>query len=290
MEQKRLPTFSERFTELRGDRTQGEFAKFLGISRPTVGFYENGSRIPDALVLRQIAEKCGVSADWLLGLTDCKAIDADIKIICEQTGLSENSVKLLKEFDNLLDHDFVSLLINNLIEEWYSYQPPARFAARYWVQSEIGNRGKDKELLFYEKLVSFMTHSPSKSGEAVNPFTQISAKDAGDFYHDRAVREIVRIVSKTICEYKDMRRSEIEKMLNTEFSQETKDLDILQEQYVHEICDAMKDVFGDELENRRSENSSKKKKNRPRYSQYRRRTQRRKRIGQCTITTANRIH
>ena len=81
LEQGRLPKFAERFAELRGERTQGEFAEFLGISRPTVGFYENGTRIPDALVLRQIAEKCQVSADWLLGLTDdsfaqVRAVDA----------------------------------------------------------------------------------------------------------------------------------------------------------------------------------------------------------------------
>lgn len=70
MEQKRFPTFSKRFSELRKDMTQGEFAEFLGISRPTVGFYENGTRIPDALVLRQISEKCQVSTDWLLGLSN----------------------------------------------------------------------------------------------------------------------------------------------------------------------------------------------------------------------------
>jgi len=61
---------SERLKDLRGMQTQAEFSKFIGISRPTVGFYENGSRLPDALKLKQIAEKCCVSADWLLGLTD----------------------------------------------------------------------------------------------------------------------------------------------------------------------------------------------------------------------------
>lgn len=58
MEQKRMPIFAERFAQLRGEMTQAEFAEFLGISRPTVGFYENGVRLPDALLLCQIAEKC----------------------------------------------------------------------------------------------------------------------------------------------------------------------------------------------------------------------------------------
>ena len=69
-ERTRLQIFTDRFRELQGDRSNTEFAKFLGISRQTVGFYCNGDRIPDALGIRDIAEKCGVSADWLLGLSD----------------------------------------------------------------------------------------------------------------------------------------------------------------------------------------------------------------------------
>lgn len=73
-ENNRLPIFTKRFRELQGKRTNTEFADFLGISRQTVGFYCNGDRIPDAVVLRQIAERCKVSSDWLLGMTDlvCK--------------------------------------------------------------------------------------------------------------------------------------------------------------------------------------------------------------------------
>lgn len=68
-----FPVFSERLRELRGDRSSVEFAAFLGMSRQTIGFYLNGDRIPDILVLRQIAERCNVSADWLLGMSDIKA-------------------------------------------------------------------------------------------------------------------------------------------------------------------------------------------------------------------------
>lgn len=69
----RFPVFSERLRELQGDRSSVEFAAFLGMSRQTIGFYLNGDRIPDILALRQIAERCNVSADWLLGLSDIKA-------------------------------------------------------------------------------------------------------------------------------------------------------------------------------------------------------------------------
>lgn len=66
----RLKVFRDRFDLLRQERnfSNTEFSKFLDMSRQTVGFYLNGNRVPDALTLIKIAEKCNVSADWLLGL------------------------------------------------------------------------------------------------------------------------------------------------------------------------------------------------------------------------------
>ena len=58
----RFPEFQAAFVELMGDMTIKEFADKLGMSRATVGFYTAGQRIPDALGVRAIAEKCGVSA------------------------------------------------------------------------------------------------------------------------------------------------------------------------------------------------------------------------------------
>lgn len=66
----RFPAFQAAFNELMGDMTLQEFADKLEMSRATVGFYSAGQRIPDALGIKTIAEKCNVSADWLLGLSD----------------------------------------------------------------------------------------------------------------------------------------------------------------------------------------------------------------------------
>lgn len=102
-ENNRLPIFTKRFRELQGDRANTEFADFLGISRQTVGFYCNGNRIPDAVVLRQIADKCEVSADWLLGLTDVQTRDLDLRNICEYTGLSEKAVEMVLIYKNITE-------------------------------------------------------------------------------------------------------------------------------------------------------------------------------------------
>lgn len=72
-EKNRFPQFRERFRELQGDMSNTEFAELLGMSRQTVGFYCNGDRIPDALTIKEIAQKCNVSTDWLLGLSDFRS-------------------------------------------------------------------------------------------------------------------------------------------------------------------------------------------------------------------------
>ena len=92
MKPPRMKVFKERFNKLRGEKSQEEFAEFLGISRPTVGFYENGSRLPDALTLSQIARKCNVSADWLLGLSNTRQYSGTLSDACNYTGLSEEVI------------------------------------------------------------------------------------------------------------------------------------------------------------------------------------------------------
>lgn len=65
--------FRSRFILLRGDRTQAKFADDLGTARQTIQRWEGDyKRIPMADNLVMIAEKCNVSVDWLLGLTDKK--------------------------------------------------------------------------------------------------------------------------------------------------------------------------------------------------------------------------
>lgn len=98
MEVNRFPEFSSRFRKLRGNKTQAEFAEKVGISRPTVGYYENGTRFPDAITLRKIAENCNVSADWLLGLSDFDSIAAK-DTTAELLGLPQSFVEFLKDFN-----------------------------------------------------------------------------------------------------------------------------------------------------------------------------------------------
>jgi len=80
----RFPIFQERFKLLRGNIPQDEFAKKIGVSRPTVGFYENGERLPDALVLKKISENLNVSVDYLLGIDVENKLELENKVMSEK--------------------------------------------------------------------------------------------------------------------------------------------------------------------------------------------------------------
>lgn len=63
-------SFGERLKELRGDLSQDDFALKIGTKQTTLSNWERGFREPNYSGLVLIANSCGVSADWLLGLTD----------------------------------------------------------------------------------------------------------------------------------------------------------------------------------------------------------------------------
>ncbi len=93
-------TFPRRFRELldeRKDITQDRVAELVGVTRQTVGNWCSGKSAPDAVSLARIADEFDVSIDWLLNEKAPKKIDADLKAVCEYTGLSETAVWALHE-------------------------------------------------------------------------------------------------------------------------------------------------------------------------------------------------
>ena len=76
--------------------------------------------MPDAKTLRDLALYFDVSADWLLGLSDVKNCDMDIRAICEKTGLSEKAVSIIsQELNSSECQDYNSLadIFSDFIED-----------------------------------------------------------------------------------------------------------------------------------------------------------------------------
>lgn len=100
----RFPEFRERLLELQGDRSNVAFAEFLGLSRATMGFYLAGERIPDALGIRDISQKCGVSADWLLGIPGSAKNPAANAAGSGSLGLTDEVLSLLHSMQDFKEN------------------------------------------------------------------------------------------------------------------------------------------------------------------------------------------
>ena len=75
--------------------TPGELAGHLGVTRQTVSNYCLGQTTPSFQLLCEIADFFNVSTDYLLGRTETRSPDANIRAVCEFTGLSEQSMSTM---------------------------------------------------------------------------------------------------------------------------------------------------------------------------------------------------
>lgn len=68
-------TFPERITAIRKEMklSQEKFGELANVSQRTVAFWEAGQRMPSHAVISSLADRLGLSVDYLLGRTDNKA-------------------------------------------------------------------------------------------------------------------------------------------------------------------------------------------------------------------------
>lgn len=91
--------FTEVFRELVGTATHQEIADKIGTSRQNVGKWLSGITSPDITALGKIANAYNVSTDYLLGRTNVKSTNTEIKDICEYLNLSEDTINALHKFN-----------------------------------------------------------------------------------------------------------------------------------------------------------------------------------------------
>ena len=98
----KLSTIGERIEHLRTEKraTQAELAASIGVKRETIHQWESGTRDLKTGAIIKLAQHFNVSADWLLGLSDVMAFDSDTQRLHSVTGLSEDAIKTLKEWND----------------------------------------------------------------------------------------------------------------------------------------------------------------------------------------------
>ena len=110
--------FGKRLRELRKENgyTIEQFADMVGISKSTLGYYENDKRMPDIEILARISNVLNVNADYLIGRTNTTAQKGKMKTVCEFTGLSDSAAEFLAQLVKDKDYEKLSV-INHLFQE-----------------------------------------------------------------------------------------------------------------------------------------------------------------------------
>lgn len=85
--------FCERVNSLFGSMGQMELSEKIGISQGVISAIKNKKvKAPGADTIFRIANFFNVSADYLLGLSKIPTQDAELKAVCEYTGLSQEAI------------------------------------------------------------------------------------------------------------------------------------------------------------------------------------------------------
>lgn len=101
-------------------KLQKELAHELGDIPPnTISYFCNGSRTPNTEQVIKICRFLGVSADWLLGLSETMTVDADLSAAQKYTGLSDIACEELHNWKKYLKADGAAKLetLSELISE-----------------------------------------------------------------------------------------------------------------------------------------------------------------------------
>ena len=209
--------FARRFQSLFDENkdTQSNLSKATGIARQTVSMYYNGQTIPTADKLRQIAEYFGVSADYLLGLTDIKSTDTEIQAVCDYTGLKETAVHCLHQYLNSETSAFDDKcfdILNELLDEGSPLYEIINSAAisRHLIPSEIsqinncidllnesGSEDNEKFEQERKRFIEQMYHSFYRTGTNIRVMYYEAKEAAGDltknvFYKEGDIGESFR--------------------------------------------------------------------------------------------------
>ncbi len=152
-------------------------------NRQSVTGYIDGSTLPTIDKLVALAKHFGVSSDYLLGLSGgVKSPNAEIRAICDYTGLSEESVEYLHKQVGRSSELFTQQVLNDLLSTEIIFGIGFSLAQSLRCYS-IGVSNPQNEESIVEHLLPINESEYPEGG--VIP---INAFDASDFYKERASR------------------------------------------------------------------------------------------------------
>ena len=139
----------KRIQELREEQKikQDYLADILKIKRSNLSNYETGRRTIPFDILVKIAKELKTSTDYLLGTTKSKSNNIKYQSICNETALTDKSIKILKSSKNLGLINTINFLIEQ--EEQLLYDGFSPFVPKKNYNLEKYNKYFEKSLNAY---------------------------------------------------------------------------------------------------------------------------------------------
>ena len=135
------------------DIKQKELAKKIGVNDNVISYWCSGSRTPNTQQIIQICNVLGVSADYLLGLSDVATNDKGLQYICDYTGLDEKAIQKLRIYTQGADDFFVNptneyknlinvqkTVINNFLNSCCFDDLTTRFTTQQSINEDVCNK------------------------------------------------------------------------------------------------------------------------------------------------------
>lgn len=148
-------SIAERIKWLRTSRgmEQEELAKKIDVTRKTINVYENERNkkgIPTDII-NKIANVLDVSTEYLLGLTELKSTNDDYKIIHKITGLTDDAISVLEEYNTIYKGQVLIPILDFLIAQ--EKLPPNEIQYEYMGSKADNTKWNEKKKEQWENTV-----------------------------------------------------------------------------------------------------------------------------------------
>lgn len=106
--------FATRLRDLmeKNNTTQPQLAEAVGVSRQAVGQWQNGNTVPDILDFQKVADYYNVSADYLLGRSESRSNDKDLKDVADYLGISDLSAIFIQDITRKISANEWEKIVN----------------------------------------------------------------------------------------------------------------------------------------------------------------------------------
>lgn len=191
---------------------QKDLAAVLGVKDNVISYFCSGARTPNVEQLNLLSDYFNVSLDYLVGRSDIKTPNADIRAVCEYTGLTQEVVENLHTYEmpfkeliadiskclKLLNFMLSSQNFDNYLQINSDFSSLNFYSNRVLTKiKELSKIEIDIEQLKKDYNYFFLCYSKIK--DSVNELESI--KETVELFYFRTEKSFEKVIEKSLEEY-----------------------------------------------------------------------------------------